>query len=234
MSKRDNRVSQHFNANWDQYRKTVDGNALYHKEMFETINQFLRTHFSHQDFTLVDLGCGDSRSIASVLINKPIKKYIGIDSARDVIKLATESLSQLNCEKKLICEEMSTAIMNLESPADIIFTSYAVHHLSLEKKANLIAACKQKLAPQGFFVMLDGVLKENQSREEWLATLAERFKLANPGITAQELQKRMEHPRHDDHPETISTFEALATKQHWKNFKVLMQKEIYALMVFEK
>ena len=44
----------------------------------------------------------------------------------------------------------------------------------------------------------------------------------------------MEHPRKDDFPEAVSTFEKIAYAQGWRTFEVLVMKEIYAFMVFGK
>lgn len=125
-------------------------------------------------------------------------------------------------------------MMNLESPVDVIFTSYAIHHLSYEKKVRFIETCKKNLTQNGFFIMLDGILKENQTRDEWLEALAERIKLANPNITDDELEERMTHPRLDDYPESINTFESISKMQNWNSFNVLMKKGIFAFMAFEK
>lgn len=53
-------------------------------------------------------------------------------------------------------------------------------------------------------------------------------------LISEELEFRMQHPRADDHPEAISTFEELAHQQKWKSFDVLVNKGIFAFMVFGK
>jgi 2-polyprenyl-3-methyl-5-hydroxy-6-metoxy-1,4-benzoquinol methylase len=227
-----NEASIYFDANWKRYQSTIAGNSLFHKEMGETLSRFLDQHTTHA-FTLVDVGCGDSSTIAPVLANKNIKKYIGIDAAPTVLNMADQQMSAIACEKTFICDDMSTAIANLPEPVDIIFTSYAVHHLTHERKIAFIQDCQNKLNASGYLVMVDGVLNVNQTREQWLDALEVRFKTTQT-MTPDELKFRMEHPRTSDFPEAITTFQAIANQQHWQHFDVLLNKGIFAFMIFKK
>lgn len=234
MSSNDINASVYFNANWQPYKDSVKKNMLFHKEMFLALNQFLKQNMEGRDFSFVDVGCGDCSSIEPVLIDKPITKYIGIDAAEDVLKMASSNLAKLSCDKKFISEDMTTAINRLSSPVDLIFTSYAVHHLSSQQKFDFILNCKNKLTPNGFLLMVDGVREKNQTRDEWLNALEARFKLIHPEMTDDELINRMGHPRADDFPEEISVLDSIANKQGWSNFQVVVDKGICAFMVFSK
>lgn len=229
-----NNASAYFNKDWERYQNTIKNNTLYHHEMLSALQQFLSANIGSRPFSFVDVGCGDSATVAPILSHTAIKKYIGIDAAEDVLKMASNTLAPLDCEKKFIAEDMLTAIPRLSESVDIIFTSYAVHHLSNIEKENFIAHCKQKLNPNGFFLMVDGVLKPNQTRDEWLDALENRIAESYPDITSDELAKRMQHPRSDDFPDAIKTFSQIAQKQSWKDFEVLVEKGIFAFMVFAK
>lgn len=229
-----NSASLYFNENWQRYVSTVKNNTLYHREMLASLRQFLDIHMSSRAFSFVDVGCGDSSMVAPILLEQNITKYTGIDAAEDVLKLAADNLVQLHCEKEFIADNMSTAVPNLSSPVDIIFTSYAVHHLSLQDKIHFIHSCKQQLNPHGFLLMIDGVLKPNQSRDEWLSDLKARIEETNVDITSDETAIRMAHPAEDDFPESIETLADIAQQQAWKDFQVLVDKDIFAFMVFAK
>ena len=81
--------------------------------------------------------------------------------------------------------------------------------------------------------MIDGVLKVNQTRIQWLNELENRIKNTQ-GITLDELASRMQHPRADDFPEEIATFKKISDDQGWDKFTVLFESDISAFMVFEK
>ena len=228
-----NTASQHFNENWNKYQQALSSNTLHHREMTSALNAFLNQTFTSQPFSLIDLGCGDCSSISDVLSNKPLTQFIGIDAAPDVLTLAENNLSKINCDKEFICADMTTALTSLSSPVDIIYTSYAVHHLPYQEKFDLIQTCHGKLKENGFLLMVDGILTPGQTRDEWLETLERRIQTTQ-SISDAELALRMEHPRADDFPEEIATFKKIATGQHWQMLDVLVEIDIYAFMVFVK
>jgi SAM-dependent methyltransferase len=227
-----NTASAYFNEHWQRYQSTIKNNTLYHREMLLALQQFLSANIGSRSFSFVDVGCGDSSTIAPILADMAITKYIGIDQAEDVLKLASTSLAHLECEKEFIADNMTLAIPRLPTPVDIIFTSYAVHHLSYKDKFKFIENCKQKLNPNGFLLMIDGVLSGEQTREEWLNALQKRMEITIPNITSDELEFRMQHPRVDDFPESVATFSEMAEQQAWSSFQVVLEIEIFAFMAF--
>ncbi|HHT0592215.1 TPA: class I SAM-dependent methyltransferase [Legionella anisa] len=227
-------ASEYFNKNWQRYQSAIKNNTLYHREMVQALQKFLATHIGNCPFTFADVGCGDSSTVVSVLNTTSIKKYFGIDAAPDVLKMAEKTLTSLGCEKEFIADHMIAALPRLSAPVDVIFTSYAVHHLSLHDKNSFIALCKQKLNPNGFLLIVDGVLKPHQTRDEWLDALKARMLESDPELTDDEIITRMEHPRADDYPEKIDTFAQIAHQQSWNNFQVLVDRGIFAFMAFTK
>lgn len=228
-----NQASQYFNENWKRYRNSIECNTLYHREMFAALNEFIQKNIKHP-FSFVDVGCGDSTATAAVLSDKPVSQYIGIDAAKDVLKIAAQTLAPMNCEKEFIAENMNTAIKQLKSPVDIIFTSYAVHHLSPQEKIDFLLDCKKQLKANGFFLMVDVIREDNQTRDAWLDALKARIQLTQKNITADELAFRMQHPSANDYPEKMTTFKKIAQEQGWRFFDVLVNKGIFAFMLFAK
>lgn len=229
-----NEASLYFNANWQKYKNSITKNLLCHQEMMAALSEFLETNYRVHQFTLVDVGCGDSSLISPVLKNSNIKKYIGIDAAPDVLELSKESLGSITCEKVLVCDDMMNAIKQISTPVDLIYTSYAIHHLSEKEKTQFIEVCKTKLNAGGHLLMIDGVLEGIQTREGWLEKLAARIQHIHPEMTDDELNSRMAHPRANDFPESIDSFRVRAKNQGWKGFQVLVDRGIFAFMVFSK
>lgn len=229
-----NSASSYFNENWQRYLSAVKNNTLYHHEMLSALRLFFSEYMGTRSFSFVDVGCGDSSTVIPILADFPINKYIGIDEAKDVLQMASNNLAHLHCEKEFIADNMITAIPNLSTPVDIIYTSYAVHHLSLRDKIDFIDNCKQKLTKHGFLLMIDGVLTHDQTRSQWLDALKARMEETNPELTPEEISTRMEHPRSDDFPEAIMTFARIAQEQSWKDFKVIADKGIFAFIAFAK
>ncbi len=233
-SKTVNATSAYFNKNWQRYQIMVSSNTLYNREMLSALQQFLSANFGDKAFSSVDVGCGDASTVVQILSKTAISKYIGIDEAEDVLKMAANTLAHLDCKKEFIADNMINAIPRLSEPVDIIFTSYTVHFLALKDKIDFIANCKAQLKSHGFLIMIDGIRQGNQTRDEWLDALQARMKATIPAITAAELANRMEYPRVDDFPESIKTFEKVAQQQNWENFQIIVDKEIFAFMLFSK
>jgi 2-polyprenyl-3-methyl-5-hydroxy-6-metoxy-1,4-benzoquinol methylase len=229
-----NSASAYFNENWMRYQSVLKHNTLYHREMIAALNGFLSEHYGDKAFDFVDVGCGDSSTVASVLADTSITTYIGIDAAKDVLKIAANNVTAIGCDTSFVADNMTTAIPNLASSVDIIYTSYAVHHLSLEDKFDFINSCKQQLKPNGVLLLVDGVLEHNQTREAWLDALRKRMGETIPDLSADELDFRMKHPSVDDFPESIETYSTMAKEQAWSSFDVLVDKGTFAFMVFRK
>lgn len=226
-------ASNHFNDNWADYQEAVTGNTLYHREMSATLRAFIKEKFGSTPIVFVDAGCGDCSTVVPVLSEIVLTQFIGIDGAPDVLRLAEENCGPLNCNKSFICASMLDAISDLPSAADIIYTSYAAHHLTYEEKIRFIQACQDKLNTNGCLIMVDGILNDNQTRDEWLDELESRMRKTTTA-SEEEIKLRMEHPRADDFPESLRTFKDIAQTQGWQDFSVLFHQEIYAFMVFAK
>jgi SAM-dependent methyltransferase len=147
------------------------------------------------------------------------------------LKLAEVNMAAVKCQREFICGNMEDAVSALPSDIDIIFSSYAVHHLSRQKKAEFILNCQRKLRHGGYFILVDGVLMPGQTRDEWLDALENRMR-ATQHMSPDELQFRMEHPRADDFPEAVETYGQIAAEQKWERFGVVVDKGIFAFMVF--
>lgn len=205
-----NSVGEYFNHHWDEYKICADDNRFCHNEMFNALNGFLHENIRTHPFSFIDAGCGDCSYIAKVLQKNQIKNYIGIDIAEDFLKQASANMNPVHCQKQFIHGDMTRSLASLPSPVEVIFSSYAVHHLSYQQKFNFIKTCKNKLTPDGFFIMIDGVLDKHQTREQWLDAYEAHYIKNYPGVSPEALEGCMYHHRHYDYPERIKTFEKIA------------------------
>jgi hypothetical protein len=47
-----------FFTSWETYRKVLENNYMYHKEIYQAVGMLLHQQFAHQPFKLLDLGVG--------------------------------------------------------------------------------------------------------------------------------------------------------------------------------
>ncbi len=227
-------VGSYFNANWEDYTKSVRSNILCHEKMFSMLATFLSKNFAN-GFSMIDCGCGDGSAILQTLLKQPVKRYMGIDAAHDLMVSAHDVMANLPCEKHFICDDMTVAITQLTEPVDLIFSSYAIHHLSRKQKFEFIKNCQHLLTENGFFIMVDGIRNLHENREDWLSHLEQRFIKTRGNASAEEIATFMQHPRDADFPEDLAFFQDIASEQKWKNFSVLVNDDNFLVFtVFSK
>lgn len=227
-------IRDYFTVNWQRYLDAININHLFHREMIQAFHALVSSRFHNKPFSMVDVGCGDSSTLVPLLEQTQISSYVGIDAAADVLNLARENTSTMECQKEFICDDMMNAIYQINAPVDIIYSSYAIHHLSFNQKVEFLYVCKEKLAENGLLVLIDVILAPNQSRQEWLVALGERTKLLIPDMSMEELNNRMRHPIASDYPESIATYQQIADTQQWLALEVILNQGICAFLVFEK
>jgi SAM-dependent methyltransferase len=227
-------LASFFDKQWDLYTRAITSGVLCHTEMFSTLSRFLEEKFGDHPFRFVDFGCGDSSAVLPTLLKKPVRHYIGVDSATQVIANAATTLSALNCEKTLIVRDMADALPEIPAPADVMFCSYSLHHLSLNQKNDFIQNCYDLLASPGYFILVDGVRSSQETREEWLRRLSRRF-VDIAGFNELERAEIMKHPTDFDFPETVETFRTISQNSGFKKFEILFERDDFlAFMVFTK
>jgi len=227
-------VGQHFAKIWDRYLQSVEKNLLHHHETLNLLNDFLTQHFRQKTFTLADLGCGDASSLLHILQKQPITHFIGVDIAESLIEKGSKALEKLDCKKELICHDMSTAFERFSINPDIIYSGYALHHFSYDEKIKFIANCQKYLAPNGYFILVDIVKKEDQTQTQWFADFKERFLQYNSNLNESEIEERIAHPRDYDFPESVATYRKIAAMQNWRTFEELFEMDGCAFLVFGK
>ena len=207
--------------------------VLYHQEMYASLGNSMLEHFPNGGIRMADFGCGDLSSTAKLLssqaFNGKINTLIGVDGAPDLLKTAQTNVQGLACTKNFLCGDMLGMCRKMKTGSlDVIFTSYALHHLQTFEKKDFVLECKRVLRPGGIFVMVDAVRTPGQSRDEWISTLEAEFR-ANQ---REGLEGVLEHMHTSDFPDTIETICAFV--KDWQSVKVTVDKGYCACIVFVK
>lgn len=135
MSTGKTEVSEFFTM-WAIYNKVLTNNYFHHNEIYQAVSTLLAERFEKQPFTLLDLGCGDAHFLTHALQGKVIKLYRGFDLSDPALILAAKNIGTLNCKSELINIDFMTGMRQTNTKFDIIFTSFALHHLTLKEKLN--------------------------------------------------------------------------------------------------
>jgi SAM-dependent methyltransferase len=195
-----------FLATWQVYRKIVDGNYMYHQEIFGEALKILGEGAKGR-LTILDLGCGDAGAIRPVLEQIPFSSYVGADASEPALELAKEELKIFGDRIELQCGDMVSFLKaNTSRKFAVILASFSLHHLDTEQKREFLALCKQRLEPRGQLIIADVFRNAGQSREDYLDAYCEDMNRRWTMLSPEEGQIAIEHVRTHDFPESLEDF----------------------------
>lgn len=159
-----------FTKHWNIYQEIIARNYMQHGEFGEEIRQVLDRLVPNLPLRVLDLGCGDARQMADQLKGRAVASYTGFDLAGPALVLAQKNMQGLAQEVQVREGKMEEWITREEGGFHLIYSSYAIHHLSDPEKKALLAEVRKKLAPGGLFILIDTYRTGGESREEYLDT----------------------------------------------------------------
>ena len=228
-----NDAVKEFFDGWSLYKIFVDNNMMSHKEMYQAIDLTLKEHFAGREFSLLDLGCGDSAFIAKVLDKYDVISYTGIDLSQEATKLAMANLHFIADKVTFVhcdfLQAMRQKSLKQES-FDVVFTSYALHHYTLAEKQDFFTLAKNLLRKNGILIVVDVVLSEHQSLKEFLAEELEFFS-GFPELSPTNFNAASAHITTADLPETLTTYKQLSANAGLANFSIICQQKFFQAFV---
>ena len=113
---------------------------------------------------VLDLGAGDGRLLAFVKTHKSVRQGIGLDFSPTMLQQAQERF--WDDPSVEIIEHDLNKKLPVEGPFDAIVSSFAIHHVSDERKRSLYREIFELLAPGGVFCNLEHVASPTQKLHE--------------------------------------------------------------------
>jgi cyclopropane fatty-acyl-phospholipid synthase-like methyltransferase len=217
---------------WDTYARVVGGNYMFHRELGAALRAALVARFRGQPFSLVDLGCGDAATLAPILRDLPISHYLGADLSQPALELARQNLSDLACPVELCHADMRDALAGLGAPVDVIYSSFALHHLAHDQKAAFFRTASQKLALDGVLMLVDVVREENQPIDAYHLAYTRWLRATMTGLESAEHDAICEHIVHNDFPEPWTEIVTMASAAGLRPMSVTAPQIWHQMMVF--
>jgi SAM-dependent methyltransferase len=188
---------------WDTYKKVVDKDFMFHRALSAEVERALRERFRGGPYSMIDLGCGDASVLAPILMRVPPARYSGVDLSDRALELACANLRSLPCPVELAHGDMLTALAGGEK-FDVVHSSFALHHLATDKKAEFFRRAAKALAPDGVLLLVDTVRDEGETREDYLRCYLGWIEKDWAGITPRERDAIFEHISTSDWPDPLS------------------------------
>jgi cyclopropane fatty-acyl-phospholipid synthase-like methyltransferase len=94
---------------------------------------------------------------------------------------------------------------------DVIFTGFAIHHLSPDEKRRFFSAAGRSLSRQGWLILVDVVRDEGQDRQGYLHGYLKFMRETWTEVPPDQLEEACTHVRDHDYPECLSTLKQMAS-----------------------
>src|SRR5437773_5739649 len=102
----------------------------------------------------IDLGIGTGYFTEQFLNHFPNSQVLGIDGAQAMVELAKARLTSLVSRVQFVIGDFRNLqqLAHGVATADVVFSAYALHHLSRPDKEKVLRVVVELLAPGGWFI----------------------------------------------------------------------------------
>ena len=220
-----------FDAHWQLYQTILREDYMGHQSIYSVLKQFLTSYIESTPVAFLDIGSGDAQVIAEHIQDINITSYTAIDLSADALAFATHNLAPLNCELELLnCDFVQgvTDLIQTDRRFDIIFTGFALHHLSDSDKASMFKNLRQLLNNNGILLYIDVCRREGESRDEYLERYLAPTWSHWQALDDAQTELLNQHVRSSDFPATRSLLESMAVQAGFASCDCLLQDDEHA------
>jgi SAM-dependent methyltransferase len=203
-------VREFFDA-WSLYDQVLDQNYMFHEELYQEVQHFIANHHTERPITLLDLGCGSARHLARALEGRLISRYRGYDLSEIALAHATRNLAGLGCALELHQGDLLEGLKANKEPFDLIFCSFALHHLPSAEKEIFFQLAYEGLQGHGRLLLIDVMREEDEDLRLYLERYCGWLQSEWKAIRPEALDTICDHIQNNDFPETASALHAMAT-----------------------
>lgn len=225
--------SQIFIRNWEIYQKIIHENYMKHKELGERVQYHLSSLSVRTPINILDIGCGDAQQIAGQLKKLRVSAYTGYDLSAQAIEFAKQQFGSFT-NTNFNIGYMEELIKTDKQSYNLIYSSFAIHHLIDAQKQSLINECFSKLEQNGLFILIDIKRLPGQTVSAYQLSYADWIKSDWHALTEKEQLAIIDHLSTCDIPVETKTYTAYAIEA---GFALVEEYEVdtkHALLVFSK
>lgn len=224
-----------FVKSWRVYREIIDNNYMFHREISEAVKLALTESMTKPMVSIIDLGCGDASMILPLLNRDQVGQYVGFDLSPSALDMAGEALSAMGIKHHLCCNDMLEGIRTLpDESQDLVFSSYALHHLSVDQKEAIIREIARVLLPGGHFVLIDIFREPDESRTDYLTHYMDRLRSDWLSLAKASAELVIDHATRFDFPENTEFYVVRLRDEGFKSCRRLAKQTWHEAWIFER
>ena len=193
------------------YDDILARNCMHHDDIYRDVREFFVERYADRPFTILDLGCGSARHLTQALQGRSLNRYVGFDLSDVALAHARHNLAGLGCAIELHQGDLLEGLKKNHDDFDVIFTSFALHHLSAAEKSTFFHAACQKLNDDGILLVIDTMRDDGEDRSRYLDRYCAWLRSRCETLSVQALDRLCDHIRSNDFPETIAQLDSMAT-----------------------
>lgn len=206
-----------FLKSWRVYQDIVAQNYMFHREISDSVRTKLANFQTHEKLRILDLGCGDGSMTLPLVSANRIASYIGCDLSKPALDIAQERIDILGAPAKLLCDNMLNVVREQsDNSLDLVYSSYAIHHLNAIQKQQIIEDIARVLKPGGMLVLIDIFREPMEDRAAYMKHYMGHLRATWCNLSPESQDLVIDHATNYDFPETAEFYEALCQKNRLK------------------
>lgn len=227
-------IVREFFDDWSLYDQVLDCNYMFHDDLYQSVKSLLNQHYGDRPLQVLDLGCGSARHLAPILREQTIANYRGYDLSEVAIAKAHENLAPIQEIVELCQGDLLAGLQENSESFDLIFSSFALNHLSLAEKIQFFSLASEKLNSQGILLLIDVMREETDSLDQHLEHYTNWIESDWNAIASEGKQSIYDHIRNHDFPETVSAIKAMGRQAGFSSATEISRFRWHQAWSFEK
>lgn len=205
-------AASRFFEEWRIYDHILAHNSMHHDDIFRDLEKYFADRYGARPFSILDLGCGSARHLARALKGRRVAGYVGYDLSETALAHASRNLAELGCPVDLRLGDLLNGVGSDARKFDLLFSSFALHHLSSNDKGEFFRSARRRLTEKGSLLLIDTMRDGGEDRTAHLERYCAWLRSRCPVLPEEDFDLVAAHIRGNDFPETTDDLSEMARR----------------------